>query len=287
MNRDVKKVSGAGLGVQRILVESLLNADPGGFDFIEVAPENWIGVGGRYRKQFRELAERHPVILHGLSLDLGGTDPLDTDLVSAVQVLMAELGAPIYSEHLTYCATQGQLYELLPLPFTEEAVRHVSARIMQVQDMLGQPLVVENASYYAQFASDMNEAEFISAVARESGCELLLDVNNVYVNSCNHGYDALQFIDALPLDRVRYLHMAGHSDMADGLKLDTHGSEVIEPVWELLSEVYSRIGCVPTVIERDTNIPPLPELLAELAYVRELQGSAQQSAAVGGDLNHG
>ncbi|WP_240732893.1 DUF692 domain-containing protein [Halioglobus maricola] len=249
-------------------------------DFLEVAPENWIGVGGRYGRQFRQMAERYPVVLHGLSLDIGGPDALDTDLVTAVRGLMNEIDVPLYSEHLTYCAAEGHLYDLLPIPFTEEAVHYVAGRVRQVQDILGEPIALENASYYAQPHRDMSEAEFIRAVLEESGCDLLLDVNNIYVNSINHNYDPIQFLDSLPLERARYIHVAGHFDEADDLKVDTHGADVIDPVWGLLADAYRRVGPLPTLLERDFNLPPIAELLAEVERVRDTQresGSAPEA----------
>jgi uncharacterized protein (UPF0276 family) len=245
--------------------------EPESVDFMEAAPENWIGVGGRFGKKFRQLAERHTIALHGLSLDIGGPDPIDTKLVKSVATLMSEIGAPLYSEHLTYCAAGGHLYDLLPIPFTEEAVNYVAARVRQVQDIIGMPLVLENASYYGQAYNDLTEAEFINAVLQESGCELLLDVNNIYVNSINHRYDPLVFLDALPLDRVRYIHIAGHFDEAEDLKVDTHGADVIAPVWSLLEKAYERLGPIPTLLERDFNVPPLPELLGEVEQIRHYQ----------------
>ncbi|MCL4108963.1 UNVERIFIED_CONTAM: hypothetical protein GTU68_008158 [Idotea baltica] len=245
--------------------------DHGSVDFMEVAPENWIGVGGRFGKQFRQLAERYPIALHGLSLDIGGPDPIDTELVRSVRDLMNDIRIPIYSEHLTYCAADGHLYDLLPIPFTEEAVHHVVARVRQVQDIIGMPLALENASYYAQSFTELSEAEFINAIVNESGCDLLLDVNNVYVNSINHNYDAEAFLDSLPLDRARYVHIAGHFDEADDLKVDTHGADVIDPVWQLLASAYERTGPLPTLLERDFNLPPLAELLLEIDKIRELQ----------------
>ena len=262
---------GAGLGLRRALLGPLLSMDQGAVDFMEVAPENWIGVGGRFGKQFLQLAERYPLVLHGLSLDIGGPDPIDTDLVQSVRGLMDDLNVPLYSEHLTYCAAEGHLYDLLPIPFTEEAVHYVAARVRQVQDIIGQPIALENASYYAQPHTELSEAEFITAVLQESGCDLLLDVNNIYVNSINHCYDAIEFLDALPLQRARYIHVAGHYDEADDLKVDTHGADVIDPVWTLLAQAYQRLGPLPTLLERDFNLPPLAELLREISQIRELQ----------------
>lgn len=277
---------GAGLGLRRALLGPLSSMDQGAVDYLEAAPENWIGVGGRFGKQFRAIAERFPIALHGLSLDIGGPDPIDTELVKSVRAMMVEIDAPLYSEHLTYCAAGGHLYDLLPIPFTEEAVHHVADRVRQVQDILGQPIALENASYYAQPYTDLSEAEFINAVQRESGCDLLLDVNNVYVNAVNHCYDPEAFLDTLSLDRVRYIHIAGHYDEAPDLKVDTHGADVIGPVWALLAATYSRLGPVPTLLERDFNLPPLEKLLEEVAQVRSVQQQAQQSN-IGTACSHG
>jgi uncharacterized protein (UPF0276 family) len=265
------KFRGAGLGLRRALLGPLLSMDQGAVEFMEVAPENWIGVGGRFGKQFLQLAERYPIVLHGLSLDIGGPDPIDADLVQSVRGLMNDVNVPLYSEHLTYCAAEGHLYDLLPIPFTEEAVHYVAARVRQVQDIIGQPIALENASYYAQPHTELSEAEFITAVLAESGCDLLLDVNNIYVNSINHCYDAIEFLDALPLERARYIHVAGHYDEADDLKVDTHGADVIDPVWTLLAQAYQRLGPLPTLLERDFNLPPLAELLQEISQIRQLQ----------------
>jgi len=265
------QLHGAGLGLRRAMMGPLLSMDRSAVDFMEVAPENWIGVGGRLGKSFRQLAERHPIIFHGLSLDIGGPDPIDRELVQSVAELMREIGAAVYSEHLTYCAGQGHLYDLLPIPFTEEAVHYVAARVREVQDIIGQPIALENASYYAQPHTQLSESEFITAVLEESDCELLLDVNNIYVNSINHGYDPLEFLDALPLHRARYIHVAGHYDEADDLKVDTHGADVIDPVWALLDQAYQRLGPLPTLLERDFNLPPLDELLLEVEQIRQRQ----------------
>jgi len=274
---EVRELQGAGLGLRRALTGSLLSMDQGAVDFMEVAPENWIGVGGRFGKQFRQLAERHTIALHGLSLDIGGPDPIDTELVRSVRALMSEINAPLYSEHLTYCAADGHLYDLLPIPFTEEAVHYVADRVSQVQDIIGMPLILENASYYGQAFNDLSEAEFITAVLEESGAELLLDVNNIYVNSINHRYDPLVFLDSLPLDRVRYIHIAGHFDEAEDLKVDTHGTDVIDPVWQLLEQAYQRLGPVPTLLERDFNIPPLADMLLEIEQIRQFQKACEPS----------
>jgi uncharacterized protein (UPF0276 family) len=274
MSETERGLHGAGHGLRRARLVPHLSNEPESVDLMEVAPENWIGVGGRFGKRSRALAERYPIALHGLSLDIGGPDPLDLELVRSVKVLMDEIGAPLYSEHLTYCAAEGHLYDLLPIPFTEEAVHYVADRVKQVQDVIGQPLILENASYYAQPHRELSESEFINAVLQEADCDLLLDVNNIYVNSINHRYDALQFLDELALDRARYIHVAGHYDEAEDLKVDTHGADVIDPVWALLAQAYGRLGPIPTLLERDFNLPPIDQLLCEVTQIRGLQNQA-------------
>jgi uncharacterized protein (UPF0276 family) len=269
---------GAGLGLRRNLLGPLTDMAQGCVDFMEVAPENWINVGGRFGRQFRALTERYPLILHGLSLNIGGTAAVDRELVSAIRDFMAQHDCPMYSEHLTYCGDDGHLYDLLPLPFTPEAVKHVATRVREVQDILGCRIALENASYYAAPGQEMTESEFIAAVLVEADCDLLLDVNNIYVNSINHSYDPLEFLRSLPLDRARYIHVAGHYDEAEDLKVDTHGADVIDPVWALLAEAYRLCGPLPTLLERDFNIPPLCELLEEVEQIRTLQAAAAKGA---------
>ncbi len=265
---------GAGLGLRREFLDELIARDGAGVDFLEVAPENWIGVGGVLGRKLSALTERHPFVLHGLSLSIGGPGPLDEELVRDVRRFMDAHGIDIYSEHLSYCSDDGQLYDLLPIPFTEDAVHHVAARIRRVQDLLGQRLVIENVSYYAAPGAEMSELEFINAVLAEADCGLLLDVNNIYVNSVNHRYDAEAFLRGLPPERVVYGHVAGHYDEAEDLLVDTHGADVIDPVWRLLAVAYEHCGVFPTLVERDFNIPPLDHLLQEVATVRRLQAAA-------------
>ena len=272
----------AGLGLRRDIMSELQNLPAGELDFFEVAPENWIGVGGRLGKGFQALAERYPVYLHGLSLNIGGLAPLDTDLIDSIKSFIKQFNCPVYSEHLTYCGDSGHLYDLMPIPFTEEAVLHVAARIREVQDRLEQKLVLENASYYCAPNQQMSESEFINAVMVEADCELLLDVNNIYVNSINHSYDPYEFLRSLPLERARYIHVAGHYEEAEDLRVDTHGADVIDPVWALLQEAYKLVGTLPTLLERDFNFPPMSELLQEVNTIRDLQqaASAMQSPAL-------
>ncbi|KFN50330.1 DUF692 domain-containing protein [Arenimonas composti] len=264
----------AGLGLRRALMAQLRDAPDGGVDFLECAPENWIGVGGRWREQLRELAARVPLTCHGLSLSLGGADPLDRTHLRRVRAFLDEYDVALYSEHLSYSSDGGQLYDLLPLPFTEEAVAHVAARIGAVQDALGRRIAVENVSYYAAPFQAMDERDFIGAVLAEADCDLLLDVNNVVVNATNHGYDADAFLRALPGPRIVGLHVAGHHDEAPDLKIDTHGAPVADPVYALLERACALFGPRPTVVERDFDYPPLADLLAEVARVRAILRTA-------------
>jgi len=262
-------VNGAGLGLRR----SMMGEDipDHAADFLEVAPENWIGVGGRYGRWLREYTERFPFVIHGLSLSIGSPSPLDESLVRAIKDFMRTHNVRCYSEHLSYCSDHGHLYDLLPIPFTEDAVHYVAGRIRRVQDILEQRIAMENVSYYAAPGQEMSELEFLNAVLEEADCDLLLDVNNIYVNAINHGYDAETFLRNLPASRIRYAHVAGHYDEADDLKVDTHGAPVIDPVWQLLQQAYREFGPIPTLLERDFNIPPLPELFEEVARIRNYQ----------------
>ncbi|WP_363797045.1 DUF692 domain-containing protein [Lysobacter firmicutimachus] len=273
------KPDAVGLGLRRALLGPLQSAADGDFDFLECAPENWIGVGGRYGEALRELSARHPLLCHGLSLSLGGTEPLDETFLARVRRFLDEHRVVCYSEHLSYCSDDGHLYDLLPIPFTEEAVRHVAARVRRTQDLVGRRIAIENASYYAAPHQEMSEIEFTLAVLAEADCDLLLDVNNVYVNSINHRYDARAFLAAMPAERIAYLHVAGHYDEAEDLKVDTHGAPVKDAVWSLLGEAYRVFGQRPTLLERDFNFPPYEELLGELGQVRRLLAEASPAAA--------
>ncbi|WLI43370.1 DUF692 domain-containing protein [Pseudomonas beijingensis] len=270
----------AGLGMRRALLDELRQAPTGDFDFLEVAPENWIGIGGPHGAALHSLAERYPLTCHGLSLSLGGPAPLDLAFLGQVRAFLERFNVPLYSEHLSYCGDDGHLYDLLPLPFTEEAVHHVAARIRQAQDVLGRRLAVENVSYYAAPQHDMSELEFTRAVLREADCDLLLDVNNVYVNSVNHGFDPQAFLAGLEPGRVVAMHVAGHYDESDTLKIDSHGAPVKPVVWALLAQAYARFGVQPTLLERDFNFPPYAALVAELQTIRQLQHPAVTRQAV-------
>lgn len=270
-------VQGAGLGLRRSMFGETL--PPERVDFLEVAPENWIGVGGSYGRWLREHTERFPFVTHGLSLSIGSPAPLDEALVTAIKGFMREHNIRCYSEHLSYCSDHGHLYDLLPIPFTEEAVHYVAQRIRRVQDILEQRIAMENVSYYVAPGQELSELEFLNAVLAEADCDLLLDVNNIYVNAINHRYDPEAFLLGLPAERIRYAHVAGHYDEADDLKVDTHGAPVIDPVWQLLQRAYAEFGPIPTLLERDFNIPPLPELLGELQVIQQYQDDARITGA--------
>ena len=280
------EIRGAGLGLKRELIPQLQTlhgqAVVAAIDFLEIAPENWIGVGGQRGKQLAWLADHYPIAAHGLSLSLGGPDPLNEDFLRQVKAFLERYRIPLYTEHLSYCTDGGYLYDLLPIPFTEEAVHHVAARIRQTQDILERRIAVENASFYvAAPIAEMDELAFIKAVLEEADCDLHLDINNVYVNSVNFGFDPHEFLRSIPGERIVYAHIAGHDREADDLIIDTHGQDVIDPVWALLQEAYALFGVFPTLLERDIDIPPLPLLMKEVDYIAELQAThgMQKSAA--------
>lgn len=263
---------GSGLSLRRALLPALQTDVPDSIAFFEVSPENWVGVGGKLGKQFRSLTERHRFVAHGLALSLGGPAPLDTAFLAELKQFLDLHDFALYTEHLSFCSDEGHFYDLYPVPFTEQAVKHVASRIRQTQEILERPIALENASYYVQPPqAEMDELTFIKAVLAEADCYLHLDVNNIYVNSVNHGYDPLEFLLGLPGERLVYGHVAGHDLEPSGLIIDTHGQDTIEPVWDLLEEAYRRFGVFPTLLERDSNIPPLADLVVEVERIRVLQ----------------
>ncbi len=273
------KDKGAGLGLKRELIPQIQaqfgKSEIAAINFLEIAPENWIGAGGKAAKQLTWFVERYPIVCHGLSLSLGGPDPLNTLFLHQVKNFLNTNQIPLYTEHLSYCSAGGYLYDLLPIPFTEEAVRHVASRIKQTQDILERRIAVENASYYAAAPiSEMDELSFIKAVLEEADCDWHLDVSNVYVNSVNFGFDAKAFLqiaaDAGLGSRIVYGHIAGHYQEAPDLLIDTHGASVVDPVWDLLAQAYQLFGHFPTLLERDTNIPTLFELMPEVKRIAGL-----------------
>jgi hypothetical protein len=272
MEHKVYKVHGAGLGLRRDSIKELMQTAMPQVGFMEVAPENWIGVGGAFGKQLRYFTERYDFVCHGLSLSIGSPAPLDEAFVRQLGEFLKQHQVKLYSEHLTYCSDDGHLYDLLPIPFTEEAANYVAERILRVQDILGQRIAMENASYYTPApGSEMQEIDFLNAVLNKADCDLLLDINNIYVNSVNHRYDPVEFMQGLPAERIAYAHIAGHYNEADDLIVDTHGADVIDTVWDLLDKAYAHFSVFPTLLERDFNIPPVAELLQEVDQIVHYQ----------------
>lgn len=272
--------STVGLGYRRGLADAFDTTPTHNFDFIEVAPENWLEIGGPWHKRLRSVTERWPVTAHGLSLSIGSTDPLDIAFVKRIKTFLDDHNIASYTEHLSYCSAGGHMYDLMPIPFTAEAVKHTATRIRQVQDILQRKIALENISFYAMPATDLTEIDFINAVLTEADCDLLLDVNNVYVNSINHRqYTPAEFIRAMPSSRVRCYHVAGHEQESPDLIIDTHGAPIIAPVWDVLTTTYQTHGHRPTLIERDFAFPLFAELVAEAAHVRTLQHQHPQATA--------
>ena len=271
MSLTINQIKGSGLGLRRSFLHDILLNPPEAVDFYEVAPENWINIGGKLGKQFRSMTERFPFVSHGLSLSIGSPDPLDEKFVKDVKVFLADHQIKIYSEHLSYCSSDGHLYDLMPIPFTSEAVSYVAGRIRRVQDILEQKIAIENVSYYAAPGQEMEEIDFFNAVVEEADCNILLDINNIYVNSINHDYDAETFLKAIPAQRIAYAHIAGHYVEAEDFLVDTHGAQIIDPVWKLLAKAYELYGVFPTLLERDFNIPALAELFEEVKMIKIVQ----------------
>ena len=260
-----------GLGYRRDFAEEFISGSIIKPDFVEVAPENWIGIGGYWKKQFNQIADKYKIACHGLSLSIGSPDPLDFIFLKNLKAFLKEYNIDIYSEHLSYAkCDNAHLYDLLPIPFREDAVTHIVERIKIVQDYLERPFIMENVSYYTPVAAEMDELTFINAILEQSGCKLLLDVNNVYVNSFNHNYNAKSFIDGLLLDKVAYIHMAGHLQISDDLIIDPHGEAIIDPVFDLFDYTAGKIQPVPILLERDFNIPEMIELQGEINKLKAI-----------------
>ncbi|MGB0895442.1 MAG: DUF692 domain-containing protein [Parashewanella sp.] len=262
-----------GLGLRREMLDEFCEHTPEQINFFEVAPENWMTLGGKFGRQFRQLTEQHKFFCHGLSLSIGSPEALDTEFVRNVKHFLDLHGIDIYSEHLSYCSGKGHMYDLMPIPFTDDAVKHVVSRIKQVEDILERPLIMENVSFYAAPGAQMTELEFVNTVLEEADCKLLLDVNNIYVNSVNHNYDAREFLKQMPTDRIAYIHVAGHYVEDKDLIVDTHGADVVQPVWQLLADCYRIHGVHPTLLERDFNIPTTEELLVEIDQIHAYQNT--------------
>jgi uncharacterized protein (UPF0276 family) len=274
----------AGIGFRKDFAEEFLSGSVLKPGFVELAPENWMNIGGFWKKKLNQLAEMYPITSHGLSLSIGSPEELDFDFLKRVKHFLKEYNVGIYSEHLSFSKLDNaHLYDLLPIPFREDAIKHVAARIRQVQDFLGRQIAIENVSYYTPVAAEMDEATFVSQVAEEADCQLLLDVNNVYVNAFNHNYDAKSFIEKLPLERVAYIHMAGHTKISHDLIIDTHGEAIIDPVYELFEWTLEKVKLVPVLLERDFNIPELDELQNELNKLKAIMKAKWARAKIASD----
>jgi uncharacterized protein (UPF0276 family) len=278
----MSRVHGVGLGFRWEIADDLLHDRPPEIDFLEVAPENYLGRGGRFRAALEEAASVYPVVTHGLTMSLGGHDPLDAAHLREVAAFVRTARSPWHSDHLCFGSSDGRvLHDLLPLTFDEETVRHVAARIRRVEDALGVPLAVENVSAYLRPGEDaMSEPEFVARVCEAADCKLLFDVNNAYVNARNFGYDLDAWLGAVPFDRVVQIHVAGHTFSADdGLLLDTHAEDVCPPVLAFLERVIARTGPVPVLLERDDEFPPLASLVDELRAIRALSDAGAGAPA--------
>jgi uncharacterized protein (UPF0276 family) len=272
-------LQGFGLGARTAHYEALL-ARPAGIDWLEILTENYLVPGGKPLYYLDSLRECYPLAMHGVSLSIGSTDALDYEYLAEVKALAQRIEPAWISDHLCFTGVEGEnLHDLLPLPYTEEALRTVVAHVQEVQDILGRQILMENVSSYLTYRqSEMTEWQFLSEVAARADCAILLDVNNIYVSSVNHGFDPDEYLNAMPIARVRQFHLAGHSDM-NGYLIDTHDHPIAAPVWSLYERAVARFGEVPVMIERDDEIPELPVLIDELQLAREVVSRHRQRAA--------
>ncbi|MDG2536363.1 DUF692 domain-containing protein [Dyella jiangningensis] len=270
---------GFGLGLRVDHYEALLE-EPGNVEWLEIVSENYLVPGGRPLRWLERFRERFPLVMHGVSLSIGGTDPLDLAYLDQLAALARHVQPAWISDHLCWTGVDGvNLHDLMPLPYTEEALGHVADRVRRVQDRLGQRILLENVSSYISFAqSQLTEWEFLAAVAERADCLILLDINNVHVSAHNHGFSALDYLDGLPVSRVQQFHLAGH-EQGNALLIDTHDAPVADAVWRLYVEAVRRFGHVSTMIERDDHIPPLDSLRAELDHARALANALWKQAA--------
>lgn len=258
-----------GLGLRRDIAEEILESRTLTPDFLEFAPENWMGMGGAWKRVMEQAVEKYPITCHGLSLSLGSPEELDWEFIRELKDFLDENQVKIFSEHLSYTKSRNaHLYDLLPIPFRSDAVDHVVERIRKVQDYLERPLAIENVSYYTPVAAEMSEIEFVNQIVERADCRMLLDVNNVYVNAFNHQYDAKEFISQLPLHRVEYIHMAGHEQVEPDLIIDTHGQPIIDPVYELFDWTIGQMDPVPVLLERDYNFEDTDQIQSELVQIK-------------------
>lgn len=277
----MNSIQGFGVGLRTEHYAAFESETQARVDWLEILSENYMVPGGAPLWHLDRIRRDFPMVMHGVSLNIGGSDPLNMDYLRDLKALVQRVQPGWVSDHLCWTGTQGiNMHDLLPVPYTEEALRHITDRIERVQDFLGRRLVIENPSTYVAFAADqMPEWEFVGEMLRRADCELLLDVNNVYVSSVNHGFDPQHYIDAIPASRVRQIHLAGH-EAHDGCLIDTHDHPVCEAVWQLYGYTLKHCGSVPTMIERDDNIPALHTLLDELDQARQVHAQALATAPV-------
>jgi len=270
---------GFGLGLRTSHYEEILDGEPR-VDWFELLSENYMVPGGKPLHYLDRICERYPVVMHGVSLSIGSHDPLDLDYLGKLKALADRVQPYWISDHLCWTGVSGKnTHDLLPIPYTEEALTHVASRVAQVQDFLGRRILMENVSSYVSFKdSELTEWEFIAEIAHRADCLLLLDVNNIYVSAYNHGFDAQAYLAGIPAERVQQIHLAGHSNCGDYI-IDTHDADVIDPVWDLYAKAITRLGPVSTMIERDDNIPPLADLVAELDQARRVAEAALRREA--------
>ena len=261
---------GFGLGLRTAHYEAILETKPD-LDWLEVISENYLVPGGRPLANLTRIRQDYPMVMHGVSLSIGSSDALNYEYLRDLKHLAQRIEPAWISDHLCWTGIAGKnLHDLMPLPYTEEALAQVAARVREVQDFLGRQILLENVSSYVSFAqSTMSEWEFLRAVAEQADCHILLDINNIFVSAFNHGFDPCAYLDGIPVERVRQFHLAGHENRGD-LIIDTHDAPVIDPVWDLYAKALQRFGPVSTMIERDEHIPPLPELLLELDHARRI-----------------
>lgn len=270
---------GFGLGLRATHYEAILETKPA-LDWFEIISENYMVSGGRPLANLTQIREDYPMAMHGVSLSIGSSDPLDIAYLCELKKLADRIEPEFISDHLCWTGIAGKnLHDLMPIPYTQETILHVVDRVRQVQDFLGRRILLENVSSYVTFAeSEMSEWEFLRTIAERSDCHILLDINNIFVSAFNHGFEPIEYIEGLPVDRVRQFHLAGHENRGD-IIIDTHDAPVIDPVWELYAKACERFGPVPAMIERDDHIPPLEDLLVELDRVRQIANDVELAKA--------
>jgi uncharacterized protein len=273
---------GFGLGLRTEHYDEILSTQPA-IDWFEIISENYLVPGGKPHYFLEKIREHYPMVMHGVSMSIGSTDPLDWDYLQQIKHLAKKIQAQWISDHLCWTGIHGKnTHDLLPLPYTDDTIKHVVQRIQQVQDFLGQRILIENVSSYITYReSGMTEWDFLKTISHDADCLILLDINNIYVSSINHEFDPLEYLNAIPIERVYQIHLAGHSNMGDYI-IDTHDHDIVYPVWNLYKRAVQRFGMVSTLIERDDHIPPLADLLNELNQAKIIAGAEHAAISFAG-----